>query len=407
MPKTITCSMRFRLAVSVLVLFSATGCSLIPLGSTPSSTLVSAGPSLIEHPHLGLRADPTPRLIPEPALVAPDVEPIVDDLLASPMLRDPDFAAAVMRWVDHWTGPGQAWFPDYLQRMGSYEALVDSTLAVHQLPASLRYLPLIESGYNPSARSRASAVGLWQFMAPTARSFDMEVGAFVDERRNPFKSTAAAVEYLGRLHDSFGSWFVTLAAYNGGPSRARRILRQAAPLAPISDSLFWAHRDRWPRETQEFVPKLIGALIVAERPEAHGLTPPEPALPLEWDEVEVDGAAPLDVLAEAAETEAAELQRLNPELYRGFTPPGQTYPLRVPVGSAGSFAERYAELPEERRVTVVEHAIQSGETLSHIAERYGVRVADVRAANPGLRPRYLRIGTRLTIPILLAQGGGD
>jgi membrane-bound lytic murein transglycosylase D len=338
-------------------------------------------------------------------LTPPPGELLVDRLLASPVMRDPTFQEEVADWIDYWRSAATPWFPDFVRRMGSFEQTVDSALAGRAMPPSLRYLPLIESGYNPGARSRASAVGMWQFMAGTARDFGMEVGPFVDERRDPFKSTAAAVEYLDRLHGDFGSWFLALAAYNGGPNRARRILREQAPVAPHSDSLFWALRQHFPRETREFVPKLVGAIIVAQSPTRYGyeLDPPNP--PFRFDRVTVPEATTVDVLALAAEVDEAEMRRLNPELYRGFTPPGVAYAVRVPEGRAELFAVNYASIPASERLTVVEHAVAQGETLSHIAERYGVSVAELRAANPGIRPRYLRVGARLTVPIMVGSGG--
>jgi membrane-bound lytic murein transglycosylase D len=314
-------------------------------------------------------------------------------------MQDPDFQESVSRWVDYWETAARPWFPDFLRRMGVFEQTVDSALAEREMPPSLRYLPLIESGYSPWASSHASAVGMWQFMAGTAREFGMEVGAFVDERRNPYKSTEAAVDFLEDLHGDFDSWYLALAAYNGGPNRARRILREHAPLESPSDSLFWALREHWPRETREFVPKLVGAIIVARNPERFGYDAIQPADPLRFDHVRVPEATTMDVLAGAAETDEEEMRRLNPELFRGFTPPGSEYLLRVPAGRAQQFALNYAAIPADRRMTVVEHSVASGETLSHIARRYGISVSDLQAANPDVRPRYLRVGATLTVPI--------
>ena len=338
-------------------------------------------------------------------LAPPEGEPHVDRLLASPVMRDPEFREAVAGWIDYWQNAATPWFPDFVRRMGAFEQTVDSALAERAMPPSLRYLPLIESGYSPSARSHVSAVGLWQFMAGTAGDFDLEVGAFRDERRDPFKSTVAAVGYLERLHDRFGSWFLALAAYNGGPNRAARILRERAPLAQHSDSLFWAHRHHFPRETREFVPKLVGAIIVARDPIGHGYDEIAFDAPFRFDEVVVPEATTFDVLADAAEVEESEIDRLNPELFRGFTPPGQAVTIRVPEGTAATFEANYALIPPDRRMTVVEHVVQSGETLSHIAQRYRVSLSDLQAANPGIRPRYLRVGATLTVPIALGRGG--
>lgn len=336
-------------------------------------------------------------------LAPPAGEAVVDELLASRVLRDPSFGEALEGWIDYWRGPAASWFPTFVRRMGAYEQTVDSALAERRLPPSLRYLPLIESGYNPAAYSRASAVGMWQFMAGTARERGLEVGPFVDRRRDPYQATGAAVEFLETLHGEFDSWFLALAAYNGGPNRTRRILRQHAPLAEPSDSLFWALRRHWPRETREFVPKLLSAILVAQEPHRYGFEALAKDPPLRFDEVVVPDGTTFDVLADAAGVEEDEIRLLNPELFRGFTPPGVEVRVRVPEGRGELFAERYALVPPDERMTSVEHSVAAGETLSHIAVRYGVSLSDLRAANPGVRPRYIRPGDVLTVPLVLGR----
>jgi len=386
--------------------------SVFPLGALVASACagsseVSGPPDALPHPDIQVEQERIASTPEAAFLVPPSGDPLVDEILASPVLRNAEFQEAVGRWVEYWSTTANPWFPDFLRRMGSFEQTVDSAIAERGLPPSLRYLPLIESGYSPGARSHASAVGMWQFMSGTATELGMEVTAFVDERRNPYKSTAAATAMLDELHGNFDSWFLALAAYNGGPNRARRILRQHAPLAQPSDSLFWALRRHWPPETRDFVPKLVGAIIVASRPTAYGYPEPEPNLPFSFDEVTVPDATTFDVLAGAAETEEEEIRRLNPEFFRGFTPPGRSVVLRVPRGRAATFEANYALIPTGERMTIVEHYVESGETLSHVARRYGVTVADLQAANPDVRPRYLRIGARLTVPIALGRGGSD
>lgn len=387
-----------RVATSLLALLVASACTIV------RGPFAGPAPAHVEGPALTIESAPVELPVHVAYLMPPTGEPQVDRLLASPVLRDPEFREAVDRWIDYWEGPARSWFPEFLRRMGHFEQTVDSALAEKGLPPSLRYLPLIESGYSPGARSGASAVGLWQFMAGTARDHGMDVGAFVDERRNPFMATDAATDYLAALHVRFDSWFLALAGYNGGPNRAQRILRERAPLALPSDSLFWAHREAWPRETQEFVPKLVAAIIVSQNPGRYGYESLVVDPPFRFDEVEVPDAATFDVLAGAAGTDEDEIRRLNPELFRGFTPPGRRWRLRVPPGSRETFEAAFALIPPDQRMTVVEHTVESGETLSHIAVRYGVSVADIQEANPGVRARYLRLGVVLTVPIALGRG---
>lgn len=322
-----------------------------------------------------------------------------DDFLSSPVLRDRDFARRVHDWMGYWTGPASLWFPEFLNRMAALGPLVDSALAVHELPPSLRYLPLIESGYAPGVTSRASAVGLWQLMAPTARSLDLEVSPLIDERRHAERSTAAALEYLVDLNEEFESWFLTLAAYNSGPTRVRRILRRHAPGQPRTDSLYWALREHFAPETRAFLPKLYGAMWIASNPEPYGFSRPAEGR-LTFELVRVPDQTTLDVVAGAAEASYADIVRLNPEFVRGITPAGREVSLKVPVGHAAAFEVNYSRLAPERRVTFVQHVVRSGETLSIIALRYGIETAEIRAANPSVSARRLPVGARLTVPVV-------
>ncbi len=306
------------------------------LMSADASGVARSGPSdVVAQPQSELAAPVEHTLLP-PSLAGRD-----DELLASPMLRDPEFGAEVERWVHFWETQRTEWFPGDLARMTWFEGMVDTTLAAHGLPWSLRYLPVIESGYSPSAVSSAKAVGLWQLMPATAEELGVEVTRFVDDRRDPFESTAAAADFLVTLRAEFESWFLALAAYNAGPERIREILRRHASDAPLSDSLYWAIRDVLPRETREFVPNLIGAMIVASDPEAHGYELPEPK-PFEFDRVPVRGAFTFEGLARATGANLQEIARLNPEYVRGVTPERRVVEVRVPVGLGQSVRDYYA-----------------------------------------------------------------
>ena len=277
----------------------------------------------------------------EHSRIPPNFAVRADELLATPMLDNPEFRAEVARWVRFWETQPSQWFPAYLTRMTWFEEIVDTTLAAHDLPWSLRYLPVIESGYSPSAVSSAKAVGLWQFMADTARDFDIEVTRLVDDRRDPFVSTAAAADFLVHLREEFGSWFLALAAYNAGPNRIRGILDQHAPNAEPSDAVYWAIRDFLPKETADFVPNLFGAIIVASDPAAHGYSVPEPE-PFAFDRVPVLGAITFEAVARATGASREEIARLNPEYLQGVTPAESVVDVRVPVGLGQSFRDYFA-----------------------------------------------------------------
>ena len=329
----------------------------------------------------------------------PDYESPADIIFNSPLLANPEFWEEVERYIGFWRRGASDWFPRCLQGMSWFEAMVDSSLVANDLPRSLRYLPVLESCYLPNAVSSASAVGLWQFMAPTARGLGLEVGRFVDERRDPYAATEAAIRFLTYLHNRFDSWFLALAAYNGGPGRLGRIIERYHPLAPRTDELYWEIREHLPRETRDFVAKFFSGMLVARSPTTHGYERP-PTAGFEFDEVTVTDAVTLDVVALATGTTEEEIARLNPKYVRGMTPPGRRSSVRVPKGNGAGFHEALERIPPEQRVSFVEHVIESGETLSHIARKYGVTVADLREANPGVRARYLRVGDELIVPIV-------
>ena len=235
-------------------------------------------------------------------------------------------------------------------------------------------------------------------MPPTARWLGLEVTTLVDERLDPYVATPVALEYLLSLNDQFGSWFLTLAAYNSGPGRIERIIRRYGEDAPRDDALFWKIRDRLPAETRDFVPKFLAVSRIANDPASFGFGAVVPDPAQDFRALRVEGAASLDVLAAAAEATVDEMEELNPQLVRGLTPGGSTTLLRVPARSGATFEARLAAVPVEDQVTFMEHRVASGETLSHIAILYGVPVRELQAANPSVRPTRMRIGTTLTIP---------
>jgi membrane-bound lytic murein transglycosylase D len=285
-----------------------------------------------------------------------------------------------------------------LARMGRYQGMVEEELAARRLPQSLAYLPIVESWYNPVAVSWVGAVGLWQFMSPTARGLGLRVNRLIDERRDPYRATPRALDFLGSLYDQFGSWFLALAAYNGGPGRMDRVLRRRAPGVDGHDGLFLDVRRDLPRETRNFVPRFLAVALIARNPEAYGFGDVTPEGPLVFDEVEIPDATSLDVVARAAGVDQRSVEILNPHLLRGLTPAGVATRVRVPEGAGPVFADAFPLIPPEERVTFVEHVVASGETLSHIAQDYGVRVDDLLAANPRIQPRRMQVGQRVVVP---------
>ena len=321
-------------------------------------------------------------------------DPIVD----SKWSRHPIVSEITKSWIDHWTGDGHEEFSIYLERMGRYAGHIDLEIKSLQVPSSLRYLPIIESGFRPRATSSAKAAGLWQFMTATAREVGLRVSSILDERRDPIRSTQEALAVLKGHNERFNSWYLSLAAYNGGPSRVSRLIREHAPLSPLGDSLYLVIHPFHPRETQEFVPKFIAAATIGRSPASYGFKPVKNSQ-IFFDEVMLVDATSVDVIAKAAETTQQVIEEMNPQLIRGFTLPESETRIILPSGKGEIFERNYRLIPEDERLSVIEHQVVSGDTLGHIALRYGVSVSLLLETNPSVQPKRLQIGYWLRVPV--------
>src|SRR5256885_6124576 len=293
-------------------------------------------------------------------------------------------------------------FEIWLSRLGRYEGMIRERLRARGLPEDLVYLTLIESGLSNTAVSRARAVGMWQFIAGTARLYGLTVTRWVDERRAPYRATGAAVSYLSDLVQRLGSVYLAAAAYNAGAGRIERgVARLPGELDTLTDHTFFQLADRryLRRETRDYVPKLIAAALIAKQPERYGFTDIEKLPPLVFDEITIPDATGLDVVARIADTSVAAILELNPQFVRGITPPTREVTVRVPRGAGVTVAQRYDTLPATARITFVDHYVALGQTLSEIARRYRVTVAMIQSATPRLSARALRPGQRIIIPM--------
>jgi membrane-bound lytic murein transglycosylase D len=294
--------------------------------------------------------------------------------------------------VEFYTGPYREKLTAALARAASLLPFIRQELTQRGLPQDLAWLPLVESAFQTHARSRAKAMGLWQFMAGTARLNGLRCDGLVDERLDPYRATQAALAHLAHLYATFGDWELALAAYNSGAGRVEQALRRAK-----GSRDFWSLRRFLPRETRNYVPAFWAALIVAKQPEKYGL-PTFPEQSPCRDLVTVEGALDLEVLAERGGFDLALLRELNPALVRGITPPQGTYPVAVPCGQGDAVRALVAAIPEKERIKRLFHRVQAGETLARIARRYGVSVDTLMAANAITNPRALRVGRELVIP---------
>jgi len=315
----------------------------------------------------------------------------------------------VQYYLDYFRTRGRDHFVVYLARLGRYEALVRAKLQAARLPQDLVYLALIESGMNPNAVSRRRAVGMWQFIAATGRRYGLTVDPWVDERRDPWLATDAAIRMIAELNDRFGSLYLAAAAYNAGPGKIQRGLNRYDFGEVQKNDLYFALADErfLRRETRDYVPKLIAAALICKQPDRWGFDHVERWDPLRYDSMQVAGAIGLDVVARLSDTTLDAVEELNPQLVRDVTPPGRTVWVRIPVGRGDSAAARLAVLPPQRRLTHVDHSVSRGETLGEIAMMYHVSVDDILGANRSVRPRSLRPGQRLVIPTSGSRRAGS
>jgi membrane-bound lytic murein transglycosylase D len=297
----------------------------------------------------------------------------------------------VERWINYFTGDGREVFQRWFDRQGRYQPIFEEVFARHGLPPELTYHAMIESGYSTSAYSWAHAVGLWQFIRATGRKYGLRCDWWVDERRDPAKSTEAAARYLVRLYEEFEDWELALAAYNVGEVRIRQQIRRQG----THD--FW--KLRLPRETRNHVPKFYAAVILGSDPERYGFRR-SASVPPETEVVQVDASVDFEVLGECCGgVSSAVLADLNPALVRRATPPDDGgYPVLVPAGTGQRALTALAALPPEKRVRWEHHRVRRGETLSEIAEAYRTTVYAVAQANRLRSVHRLRVGQELMIP---------
>ena len=291
----------------------------------------------------------------------------------------------------------------YLKRSGRYEGMIRAKLRERGMPEDLIYLSMIESGFNPNARSRASAVGLWQFMAETARDYGLRVDAYVDERRDPEKSTDAAVRYLEDLYDEFGAWNLAAAAYNSGAGRVARIMREETGDERGEESDFWRIRRRLPADTREYVPLIFAAALVGKEPHKYGLDNVERWLPVPTDTVEVAGGTRLATVAKRVGVSEEDLRTLNPHLVKAMTPPGDKYPVIIPDGAAEAHAAATtggaradaAGLDAPAKT----HRVARGESLALIAAHHGVSLSALQRVNGLGKRATIQPGQLLRLPV--------
>ena len=309
-----------------------------------------------------------------------------------------DANAKVAASIHFFQTRGKKTFAAWLKRSGRYRRLILEALRAEGLPEDLIYIAMIESGFNPRARSRAHAVGIWQFMETTGRLEGLHKTHWVDERRDPLKSTWAAARHLKDLHRHFRDWRLAIAAYNAGRGRVSRAVERAGT------------RDFWslnlPRETRNYVPLFMAAAIISKDPRLFGFGPITEDPPMSFESVELPRPIMLKTAAKCMRTSVTTLRHLNPELRRSITPPRfkKAYHLNVPDGKGRSFLQCYARLPEsEKQLAWFDYRVKSRDNISIIARKFGVSSRLIVEANNIRNPNRIFPGQLLHIP---APGAG-
>ncbi len=324
----------------------------------------------------------------------------------------------VQKWIKYFTsGAGKSRFQRYLERGSIYQSLIHDILARYDVPKELYYLALIESGFLNNAKSRASAVGVWQFIRGTAVRYGLEVNSYIDERRDPVRATIAAANYLIDLHRVYQDWYLAMAGYNAGEVRVLRAVMTT------SERNFWKliEEGKLPRETMNYVPKFIAALIIGENPERFGISPSAKSGYPKLKPVKVNSYAYLKDIARSEGISAATLKALNPHVFRGKVVSKRSYyniwaPEKADEGVDNSLLVSTASGDSERYLAQVSssksksyksrkvaeksqkfHRVRRGETLLKIAAKYRVTLRELKSVNR-LKSNRINAGVHLKIP---------
>jgi len=312
------------------------------------------------------------------------------------MMTDP-----VASYINYFSGRGRYILQNGLARSGRYDAMIRSTLKEEGIPQDLIYLAQAESGFHPTALSRAGARGLWQFMAGRGRAYGLQRTSWVDDRQDPEKSTRAAAHHLKDLYDQFGDWYLAMAAYNSGPGTVQNAVKRTG----YAD--FWElyKRNVLPKETRNYVPIILAVTIMAKNPAQYGLTDVVAEKPVPADSVEIDYPVDLRLVAQCIDQSPATLQDLNPSLLRWTTPAEGTFVLRLPQGSKEQYLSAIAAIPQDQRLWWRYHKVLPNDTLASLAHAYRTTPQAIARVNELDSSAALLADTKLIIPIAPGKHG--
>jgi membrane-bound lytic murein transglycosylase D len=302
----------------------------------------------------------------------------------------------VLSYIDLFQGRLHDFIEEGMKRGSKYLPMIQSVFRAEGLPLDLAYVPLVESAFKPNALSRTNAKGVWQFMSGTGLENGLRRDWYIDERSDPEKATVAAAKYLRTLSRIFGGdWHLALASYNGGPGRMQRALKTAGV------DNFWTLTEKskiLPRETREYVPMILAAIVIARNPSQYGFDF-EAEEPPAFDKVTLPRPVDLRRVAEWTDSSIDEIQALNPELRRWTTPVRDTnYELKVPAGMADVVAANLTHAPTADLASLKYYTVKRGDTLLLIARKLHVSKADLAEANYIAVVARVSAGQKLVVP---------
>ncbi|UCB46251.1 MAG: LysM peptidoglycan-binding domain-containing protein [Spirochaetota bacterium] len=311
------------------------------------------------------------------------------------MVDDPLGRPEVNRALNQFLTRERAFIQRGLDNASLYVPVVKEILTERGLPEDLVWLPLIESAYSYRAYSPRGAAGMWQFMPSTARWYDLKIDFWVDERRDPFKSTKKAAQHLGELHRYYGSWELALAAYNAGMGAVNRAIKAGKS------------RDYWKlcrkgllsRETRWYVPRFLAACEIGNNPYKYDFHFDESEKYPDFEVLDINRPVDLTILATRSGFKTETIRFLNPELRRLLTPFGRNYELRIPFKHYADALAVYHDLPAEELTGVKRYRVRSGETISEIAEKFDTSVYLIKLLNGVRNPKRLDAGRVILIPV--------
>ena len=321
-----------------------------------------------------------------------------------------EFNPALEKVINSYLRYRKKYYPALMAKARYYFPMFERYLDQFDIPLEMKYLAIVESALKPRARSRVGASGMWQFMYGTGRQFDLKVSSYVDERYNPEKATIAACKYLSQLYKIFGDWDLALAAYNSGPGNVSKAIKRSGGYKN-----YWNIRPFLPVETAGYVPAFYSTLYIFEYADEHKIYPEVPEFfNFQTDTVRVKRTVSFDQISEVLDIEEQQLEALNPSYKLNIIPyvEGRNYAVRLPRTRIIDFLDKeqqlyaLADMEEQSREKPlpkyfemdkrISYRVRSGDYLGKIAEKFGVKISQIKQWNR-LKSSRLRVGQRLYI----------